>query len=426
MTTSDASLIPTRLGDRDVRLATAEAAFGRGDMAAADEQARRLIADDAEDARALLIAGAVALTRRRHDEALTLADRAVAAWTDGAIPASLWHNRGIALGGLGRIEDAVPSLAEAVQAVPHHRQYRTSLAMLLHASGRRDEAFEVAVAATGAPESVVAAAIAFERGELAICERLLDLARPGFEAGIREQLNEKQWTELKTYHRYLGRLTTFRRRHPEPPTRSRTPLAIVGDSHTLSPARLPLRVDGRPYVAVPRLVFGVKVWHLARARRGDPNLYATAFAMALAALAPGTVAAMSVGEIDCRVDEGFLPVLRREGNLTPEAIRERVHPAVHDAVAFAAAAAEAAGVSLRVITVPAPRGDRAGRSAEDTRAVAEVVRAVNEAIGEAAAAAGAGVLDLHRYTAGPDGIAKPGLHLDSVHLLPPVLGRAAR
>lgn len=413
-------------GIRDGRLAVAEMAFAAGDLAGADAAVQLILADDPDDAHALLIAGAVALARRAHHDALDLTDRGIAAWRDGERPGSLWHNRGIAFAGLGRIDEAVEALATAVGVAPNHRQYRTSFAMLLHAAGRHTEAFEVAAAAPGAPENVVAAAVAFEVGDLAACRRLLDASRSGFERGIRDQLAEKQWDERRTYHRYLDRLLAFRQRHPEPPTKSRRPLHVVGDSHSLSAARFPLRFDGRPYVALPRLVFGVKAWHLARAHRGDANLYASSFAAALAALPPGSVSAMSVGEIDTRPDEGLLPVLRLKGIDRTEGRRAHIVPAIVDALAFAACVAAEAGVSLAAITVPAPRGGLTERSPADTRDVAEVVQLVNEAIRDAARDLRLGVIDVYEHTVGADGLARPGLHLDSAHLLPPVLGKAAR
>ncbi|MCA9847075.1 MAG: hypothetical protein KC472_03815 [Dehalococcoidia bacterium] len=417
---------PSDSASRAERLVAAEDAFTRGDFVAAEASTQAMLADDPTDGRALLIAGAIALARHAHRDALDLTDRAIAAWRDGDPPASLQHNRGIALGGMGRLDEAVEALAAAVSIVPNHRQYRASLAMLLHAAGRREESFEVAAAASGAPENVIAAAVAFEVGNLGLCRQLLDRSLPGFERGVREQLAEKQWHELRTYHRYLDALLAYRRRNSEPPSKSREPLYVVGDSHSLSPARFPLRLAGRPYVATPRLVFGVKAWHLARAQRGDANLYAAAFARALGSLPSGATAAMSVGEIDTRAEEGFLPVLRRAGIDTIEGRRERIAPAMADALAFAARAAREAGVTLAAITVPAPRADVSDRSAEDGRDVAEVIQLVNDSMREAATELGLGVIDIYEHTVGADRFARPGLHLDSVHLLPSVLGKASR
>ena len=154
MTTPASAVSHDRQSDsasRAERLVAAEDAFTRGDFVAAEASTRSMLADDPTDGRALLIAGAIALARHAHRDALDLTDRAIAAWRDGNPPASLQHNRGIALGGMGRLDEAVEALAAAVSVVPNHRQYRTSLAMLLHAAGRREESFEVAAAASGAP-----------------------------------------------------------------------------------------------------------------------------------------------------------------------------------------------------------------------------------------------------------------------------------
>ncbi len=420
------SLTPVPERTREEHLASAEAAFLAGEVEGAAAHASLMLQTDPEDGRALLILGATAIARRRHAEALGYTDRAIARWRrDGeAVPAALWHNRGISLGGLGRIDEAIMALTAAVEGVPNHRQYRTSLAMLLHAAGRQDESAVLALGAAGAPENIVGAAIAYERGDLEAARRILDITRAGFVAEVREQLAEGQWRELRTYRTYLDSLLTYRRAHPEPPTRSREPLYVVGDSHVLSPARLPIRFAGRPMVAIPRLVFGLKAWHLAQAYAGRSNLYAAALSRALHALPRGSSAALSVGEIDCRADEGFLPALRRDGALDPAGMREAISATVTDALAFAGEQACAAGLDLHVVNVPAPRRDLPGRDAEDARAVVEIVRAYNDALFEVAAAAGICVVDVYGQSVAGDGLAVPGAHLDSVHLMPSVLAKA--
>ena len=417
---------PPKTPTWDELLAEAEAAFRNGDLSRAAASATLMLRDDAEDGRALLILGATALAQRSHIEALAFTDRAIARWRrDGeAVPAALWHNRGIALGGLGRIDDAVTSLAAAVEDAPNHRQYRTSLAMLLHAAGRQDEATAVALAAAGAPENIVGAAVAYERGDLKATRLIIDATRVGFAAGAREQLADRQWHELDTYRVYLDALVTYRRAHPEPPTRSRETLYLVGDSHVLSPARFPLRFGGRSMVAIPRLVFGVKAWHLAQAQAGRPNLYAAALARALHALPEGAVAALSVGEIDCRADEGFLPALRRDGALDPARMREVIRETVAQALAFAGEQAREAGLDLHVVNVPAPRHEFPGRGDEDARAVVDIVRGYNEALAESAERLGMRVIDVHGESAGADGFAVRGRHLDSVHLMPDIFAKA--
>ena len=126
------------------------------------------------------------------------------------------------------------------------------------------------------------------------------------------------------------------------------------------------------------------------------------------------------------VREQDLDIRVAENVLTIEGRRERIAPAMADAVAFAARAAREAGVTLAAITVPAPRADVSDRSAEDGRDVAGVIQLVNDSIRAAATELGLGVIDIYAHTVGADRFARPGLHLDSVHLLPSVLGKAGR
>lgn len=88
---------------------------------------------------------------------------------------------------------------------------------------------------------------------------------------------------------------------------SARPIYTLGDSHCLSSAWSVLHIAGCPRLVVPKLVTGVKHWHL----RPDSDFYPKFnFRQAVAGIPDGSDVVAIVGEIDCR--EGILVAVERD------------------------------------------------------------------------------------------------------------------
>jgi hypothetical protein len=87
----------------------------------------------------------------------------------------------------------------------------------------------------------------------------------------------------------------------------KNPIYIVGDSHVMSPAWGIITVNGVPRLLIPRLVTGIKHWHL----RKDSNFYPKLnFEFAIKNIPDGSDVIFIIGEIDCR--EGLLLATERD------------------------------------------------------------------------------------------------------------------
>lgn len=81
---------------------------------------------------------------------------------------------------------------------------------------------------------------------------------------------------------------------------------VVGDSHCLSSAWQRLEVGGRSYLLTPKLVTGLKCWHL----RDDCKFYTRRnFECAMRSIPDGSTVIFNFGEIDCR--EGLLVAVEK-------------------------------------------------------------------------------------------------------------------
>ena len=85
------------------------------------------------------------------------------------------------------------------------------------------------------------------------------------------------------------------------------PIYTLGDSHCLSSAWSVLHLAGCPRLVVPKLVTGVKHWHL----RPESDFYPKFnFRQAVASIPDGSDVVAIIGEIDCR--EGILVAVERD------------------------------------------------------------------------------------------------------------------
>jgi len=77
----------------------------------------------------------------------------------------------------------------------------------------------------------------------------------------------------------------------------------VGDSHSLSFNRNLLEIENIKYQISPKLVLGVKAFHLGEE---DCNSFKRHFQNHFSTVPEGSILFVSAGEIDCRSDEGFI------------------------------------------------------------------------------------------------------------------------
>ena len=85
------------------------------------------------------------------------------------------------------------------------------------------------------------------------------------------------------------------------------PIYVVGDSHVMSPAWGIMTVNGKARLLIPRLVTGIKHWHLRKESNFYPKLN---FEFALKNVPDGSDVIFIIGEIDCR--EGLLLATERD------------------------------------------------------------------------------------------------------------------
>ena len=236
-------------------------------------------------------------------------------------------------------------------------------------------------------------------------------------AALAEQAGERAvLTNPLVYQRYLGALLDYRRIRPELYADDGTAdvLHVIGESHSLSLHGSAIDIGGTRFRFESHMIVGCKAWHLA-----DPtvNYFQRAYWAIVNALPEGANLLVTIGEIDCRYNEGIYPLHRKTGT----SVRRIVDDTVGGFVEFTMALAAKKGQQLNLCGVPAPLRAYVGRTslAADERACfVDVARRFNDRLEARAAERGVGFADLYRLTAEADGMAGGRHHVDDIHLVP--------
>jgi hypothetical protein len=142
-----------------------------------------------------------------------------------------------------------------------------------------------------------------------------------------------------------------------------------------------------------------------------------------ARLPAGANVLTTIGEIDCRPDEGIFPLhLRRGGD-----VADIIGPTVEGFAGFVAAVGEKQGLNMNLCGVPAPDRERSAEfplSDHQMDVYLDVVARFNDALEAAAADHGFGFIDLYGLTADDNGTSDGRHHIDRTHLFPAALHQA--
>lgn len=124
-------------------------------------------------------------------------------------------------------------------------------------------------------------------------------------------------------------------------------LVAIGDSHGLVPSGLRIGWTGGDVQVVAMPIRGLKMFHLGD---GMPRKYRAYLDQRLARLPKNAMLLMSVGEIDCRPDQGIFYVTHKHGIGD---FRPLLDTTIGNYVAYLKTIFSSAGISSERITIPA-------------------------------------------------------------------------
>jgi hypothetical protein len=137
-------------------------------------------------------------------------------------------------------------------------------------------------------------------------------------AGKTKDLQKKDQVFCSAYANFINNLI---KKRPAAPTLKTNEIYHVGESHCLSYAHHSLRIKHNTSVVSPKITFGAKACHFSVP---DENAFKSITKRNLNNTPNNSLVFVSFGEIDCRINEGFISASQKTGKSLTELIQRTV------------------------------------------------------------------------------------------------------
>ncbi len=217
------------------------------------------------------------------------------------------------------------------------------------------------------------------------------------------------------YMQFLADLMEFRRTHPalyEGETSKK--IHTIGESHCLTPTHT--IVAGQRVRA--HLMMGIKCYYFT-VEKGESVRYR--LESIIRSIPKDEAIVIMFGEIDCRANDGIMEKMLSDPTYD---MKQEVANFVAAYVKFVKIAQlkRAAPTCLYGVPASVPPGDKlVPERWDDFR---HLILYFNQCLAQEALKQGLPFIDIYALTAGPDGWAKEGVHIDGVHLMPDLVAGA--
>lgn len=364
--------------------------------------------------------GNILKEKKRYTEAISRYNKALQLLPDYAIAHG---NLGTALTQIGNLDDAMASCSKALGIDPDIPEVYMLLVTLFSMT-REWEQFDKLVDATLTNQklseqnrnwlNIQRALQAWMTDDLTRCTEYLHAA-----ISIQYLKPEDTYgTGRLAFYCLLKKLTDYRTNSPHLySAEDSPPIYMIGDSHCLSFANLPVRIDENPYTLTARLVMGCKAYHLSQKKH---NHYKEELLRNIADIPDGSTVILSFGEIDCRTGEGIYPAwLKKFQHLS---IEKMVQDVAEGYVEFISEVTKGRKFRLMLLGVPAPmRSTVSSLTAEEIPTYVSIPRLWNEYLQKATQQKGWTFLDNYSLTCDEQGFSHGRHHIDDHHLYPAAL-----
>lgn len=190
-------------------------------------------------------------------------------------------------------------------------------------------------------------------------------------------------------------------------------LHVVGESHCLSPAHSFVQWESRTFRIQPQFVMGVKMYHLARPQNDKMK----SFIRRRLSYVPSNASFLfTIGEIDCRPDEGFwLAFSKGKGEL-----ESMIVTTVNGYLSWLnTELRKKIYTSVYIQGIPAPDYSLVANILEkDKKIYFNMVRLANEILKRGTLSFGWNFLDVYQATVNSDGFSNKKWRIDKTHLSP--------
>jgi len=320
------------------------------------------------------------------------------------------NNLGNALNRIGKVDEALQHYEKAYALDPRSSPCANNLLAALICFGRNDEALSIIQKAVLNMDEdnysqivlvTYCLIVYWVQGKVDECRNLKN-RHPGL-ANL--PIGERTAILLR-YIRFMYALFDLE----NTPCEGREPVYVVGESHALPCANTLINLGNKKYAGSVQLAQGVKMWHLATP---NINLYKKYMERRLAKIPGNQNILMTIGEIDCRPDEGIWAVFKKGQRPLADIIKDTVS----GYVAWLEANLESnkpASIILQGVPYPGYALEGSNDPGDKDKFLG-MIAAVNKQLEEEAFQRGWNFLDVYSLT-----LENKRWHIDDYHLKPEI------
>lgn len=349
----------------------------------------------------------------KTDAAIASCQKALALKPDFA---EAYNNLGGLLKDQHKLDEAILCFQKALAIKPDYAEAYNNLGDALKNRSELQEAIACCQKALlldpnglpGLDSAVRLATLYYLQGDLPQAARMIELARP-----ILEKTGSK-FRAAQAYCRYIDMLLSWWQQ-AGPALQSREgaeTIYVIGDSHILSAHNVPILKAGKPFLCQGRWIEGCKQWHLGNE---DGNPYKDQFQSIIQSIPHYATILMSIGEIDCRPDEGIIKAWKKHPEKTIEGI---AHATAAAYLKYVSQIAAPRSQKIIISGVPATNLSLENIAGDELKQFVGLLDIFNSMLREYSLKAGMDFLDVFTMTNSGNGISNGQWHLDSTHLRP--------
>lgn len=321
----------------------------------------------------------------------------------------------------GQLDDAIASYRRALEIKPDCADVHFNLGHALRdlddyrqAAVSYQKASDIDPAKTGLEAAVYSAILCYLVGNFDQCRSKLDVSQQILATSGFKRRN------ARVYWRYLDKLLSW---HQQSKLNDRQrqdleTLYVIGESHSLVTNGVVIRYEGREMRCAAEWIAGCKQWHLGN---GKANIYKYKFEAVMARLPRHSTILLTIGEIDCRLDEGIIKAWKK---LPDKSLEEVEHLTANNYLKYVEKIAARHEHQLIIGGVPATNIKMDKMTEEERKQFVQLIRSFNILLMEQSLFAGMAFLDVYALTDRGDGIASGQWHVDDYHLLPSAMSEA--
>ena len=231
------------------------------------------------------------------------------------------------------------------------------------------------------------------------------------EVGIKNRINKKAQQFCEAYSTFINSLIE---KKPTFLAINKNKIYHIGESHCLSYAHHEVTVDQQTFFISPMITFGTKAYHFAKQQE---NSFKVITRRNLDKIPNNSVVLISIGEIDCRANEGLIQAAQKTG----EPLEKLIQETVGGYITWFLAANEKNKHRYNFLNVPAPVY-KIQHTLSANQQVANVIRVFNKTLRKTLSDHYLELIDVYQPTANKTYFSNNRYHCDAIHLDKRILG----